>query len=57
MRKKKEAVNVSMRLDKNIWEELKKYADEKGQNYTVATERILKNFLEQNFHADGNAGE
>ena len=57
MRRKKDSVNVSMRLDKNIWEDLKVYAEKKGQSYTVATERILKNLLEQNFHAEGNISE
>lgn len=52
MRKKKDSVNVSMRLDREIWEQLKTYADKKGQTYTVATERILKKFLEENDGVD-----
>lgn len=47
MRKKKEYYNVSMRLDKEIWDELREYADFKGQSYTVATERILDAFLKE----------
>lgn len=50
--KKKDSVNVSMRLDREIWEQLKTYADKKGQTYTVATERILKKFLEENDGVD-----
>lgn len=46
MRKKKDSINVSMRLDRKTWEKLKIYADKKGQTYTVATERILQRFLE-----------
>ena len=46
-RQKKDYLNVSMRLDRKTWEDLKSYADEKGQPYTVATERILRQFLSQ----------
>lgn len=52
MRKKKDSVNVSMRLDRETWDKLKCYADEMGQTYTVATERILKKFLDQNLTSD-----
>lgn len=48
MRKKKDSVNVSMRLDRETWEGFKSYADERGQTYTVATERILRDFLNKN---------
>lgn len=48
MRKKKDSVNVSMRLDRETWNRLKNYAEDRGQSYTVATERILQKFLEQN---------
>lgn len=51
-KQKKDYLNVSMRLDRKTWEDLKSYADEKGQSYTVATERILRKFLEQNLHAN-----
>lgn len=46
-RQKKDYLNVSMRLDRKTWEDLKTYADEMGQTYTVATERILRQFLAQ----------
>ena len=45
MRKKKDSVNVSMRLDRETWDRLRYYAEERGQSYTVATERILQKFL------------
>lgn len=48
MRKKKDSVNVSMRLDRETWNMLKKYAEDRGQSYTVATERILQKFLGPN---------
>lgn len=48
MRKKKDSVNVSMRLDRETWDKLKVYADEMGQSYTVATERILRKYLDEN---------
>lgn len=35
-----------MRIDREVWNKLKDYAEKKGQNYTVATERILKSFLD-----------
>ena len=41
MRKKKDSVNVSMRLAPGTWNRLKNYAEDRGQSYTVATERIL----------------
>ena len=47
MRKKKDSVNVSMRLDRETWDRLRNYAEERGQSYTVATERILQKFLDQ----------
>ena len=48
MRKKKDSVNVSMRLDRETWDRLRNYAEEHGQSYTVATERIPQKFLDQN---------
>ena len=45
MRKKKDSVNVSMRLDRETWDRLRNYAEDRGQSYTVATERILQKFL------------
>ena len=55
MRKKKDSVNVSMRLDRETWNMLKKYAEERGQSYTVATERILQKLLDQNSDSDDAA--
>lgn len=56
MRKKKDSVNVSMRIDKAIWDALKDYADAMGQNYTVATERILMAFLKEQKVKDSTEG-
>lgn len=53
MRRKKDSVNVSMRLDREIWEMLKEYAERMGQSYTVATERILEAFLEKQMALQG----
>ena len=55
MRKKKDSVNVSMRLDRETWDRLRNYAEERGQSYTVATERILKKFLDQTLVSDDEA--
>ena len=33
-----------MRIDREVLDKLKDYAEKEGQNYTVATERILKSF-------------
>ena len=52
MRKKKDSVNVSMRLDRETWDRLRNYAEDRGQSYTVATERILQKFLDQNPDSD-----
>ena len=52
MRKKKDSVNVSMRLDRETWDRLRNYAEERGQSYTVATERILQKFLGQTSVSD-----
>ena len=53
MRKKKDSsVNVSMRMDREIWDRLRIYAEERGQSYTVATERILQKFLDQTSDSD-----
>ena len=52
MRKKKDSVNVSMRMDREIWDRLRNYAEERGQSYTVATERILQKFLDQTLVSD-----
>lgn len=46
-KKTKDSVPVSMRLDRNVYERLRAYADEKGQNYTVAVERIITAYLNE----------
>lgn len=45
-----------MRIDKAIWDALKDYADAMGQNYTVATERILMAFLKEQKVKDSTEG-
>ena len=55
MRKKKDSVNVSMRMDRETWDRLRNYAEERGQSYTVATERILRKFLDQTLVSDDEA--
>ena len=52
MRKKKDSVNISMRLDRETWDRLRNYAEERGQSYTVAIERILQKFLCQTSDSD-----
>lgn len=54
-KQKKDYLNVSMRLDRKTWEDLKTYAEEMGQSYTVATERILRKFLDQHLSITENA--
>ena len=36
-----------MRLERTVYERLRAYADEKGQNYTVAVERIITAYLNE----------
>lgn len=43
----KDSVPVTMRLDRNVYTRLRAYADEKGQNYTVAVERIITAYLNE----------
>ena len=40
-REKKDGVHVNLYIDRKIWDQLKDYADEKGQTLTTAMERIL----------------
>lgn len=35
-----------MRIDREVRDKLKDYAEKEGQNYTVIAERILKSFLD-----------
>ena len=39
--------HINYYIDREIYEQLKAYADEKGQTMTTAIERILKQFFEK----------
>ena len=47
-RAKKNGEKVSLYLDKEIMARLRAYADEKGQTLTMAMERIMKAFFDEN---------
>lgn len=46
-RAKKDGVYINLRIERELREKLDAYADEKGQSLTVALERILKQFFEE----------
>lgn len=46
-RSKKDGRHINYYIDREIYEQLKAYADEKGQTMTTAIERILKQFFEK----------
>ena len=48
-RQKKDAVLLSLKLDRQINELLQRYCDETGQSKTTAIERMLHNELEMYF--------
>lgn len=48
-RPKKNGEHVTLYLEKDILDTLRKYADEKGQTMTLATERILKAFFDEHY--------
>ena len=45
-RQKKDGKNISFYMEADIVDRLHAYAEEKGQSLTVATERIIKKFLD-----------
>lgn len=45
-RQKKDGEKVSLYLDRQMMEKLRAYAEEKGQTLTMAMERIITSFLE-----------
>ena len=54
-KKMKDSVPVSMRLEKTVYERLRAYAEDKGQTYTTALERIITAYLnEQENKEEGN---
>lgn len=46
-KKTKDSVPVSMRLDRAVYERLRVYAEDKGQTYTTAMERIITAYLDE----------
>ena len=46
-RPRKDGERISLYLDRSIMEDLRAYADEKGQTLTTAIERIIKAHLDQ----------
>ena len=44
---KKDWTALNIRMDSGIYDALAQYADDKGQNKTVAVERILKSILKK----------
>ena len=46
-REKKDGKFINYYIKREIYEELKKYSEEKGQTMTMALERILKEYLKE----------
>ena len=46
-RAKKDGQHVNCYIDRTLCEQLKAYADDKGQTITMALERILKQYFEE----------
>ena len=46
-RPKKDGHYINYYSDREIYERLKKYADDRGQTMTIAIERILKTYLDE----------
>lgn len=46
-REKKDGKFINYYIKREIYEELKKYSEEKGQTMTMAIERILKEYLQK----------
>ena len=46
-KQKKDWTALNIRMSSDIYDTLAQYADDKGQNKTVAVERILKEHLEK----------
>ena len=45
-RPKKDARNLNIKLDREIFEKLERFCEESGQSKTVAVERALKAYLD-----------
>lgn len=46
-RAKKDGEKISLYLDRQVMEDLRAYAEEKGQTVTMAMERILRAYLDE----------
>ena len=46
-RAKKDGEKISFYIDRQVMEDLRAYAEEKGQTVTMAMERILRAFLDE----------
>lgn len=56
-KKIKDSVPVTMRLERSVYTRLRNYADEKGQNYTVAVERIITAYLDEQAAREKTGGK
>ena len=48
-REKKDGRFINYYIRKDIYEKLKSYSDEKGQTMTTALERIIEQYLKENY--------
>ena len=48
-RPKKDAKNLNIKLDREIYDRLEQFCDETGMTKTTATEKILTQFFERYF--------
>ena len=46
-RAKKDGEKISFYVDRQVMEDLRAYAEEKGQTVTLAMERILRSYLDE----------
>lgn len=46
-RAKKDGEKISFYVDRQVMEDLRAYAEEKGQTVTMAMERILRTYLDE----------
>ena len=53
-RKKKDGRHINYYIDRMIYERLEEYANEKGQTMTMALERSLKQFFDQDDEEKNN---
>ena len=51
-REKKDGRFINYYIRKDIYEKLKAYSDEKGQTMTTALERIIEQYLKENYRKD-----